>query len=198
MNVHGLVPSNTTKSTSNLKTYYDIGGSTETSSKKSSFAKLTAKDYLSSSTVNDIKYEKDYRPGTSYKTSDEYARSNYQGLNVSNSNNTFHTNYSKSPNAKYSPKELSFSSSVVSGSKYSSKYDNYSSSNTTYSSTPLRDVFSGRKVTINDFHLGKNLGEGKFGTVYQAFDKRTKSIYALKKIPKSVIKSHWMIDQFIL
>lgn len=55
-----------------------------------------------------------------------------------------------------------------------------------------------KKVSINDFILGKNLGEGKFGTVYQAFDKRTKSIYALKKIPKSVIKSHWMIDQFIL
>ena len=55
-----------------------------------------------------------------------------------------------------------------------------------------------KKVNITDFILGKNLGEGKFGTVFQAYDKRTKSIYALKKIPKSIIKSHWMIDQFIL
>jgi serine/threonine protein kinase len=55
-----------------------------------------------------------------------------------------------------------------------------------------------KRVSINDFILGKNLGEGKFGTVFQAYEKRTKSIYALKKIPKSMIKSHWMIDQFIL
>jgi serine/threonine protein kinase len=53
-------------------------------------------------------------------------------------------------------------------------------------------------LTINDFILGKNLGEGKFGVVYQAYDKRTKSIYALKKVPKEMIKSHWMIDQFVL
>ncbi len=46
--------------------------------------------------------------------------------------------------------------------------------------------------------MGRNLGEGKFGTVYQAFEKRAKSVYALKKIPKSTIKSHWMIDQFVL
>jgi aurora kinase len=46
--------------------------------------------------------------------------------------------------------------------------------------------------------LGKNLGEGKFGTVYQAFDRRTKGVYAFKKIPKLTIKSHWMIDQFLL
>ncbi len=104
MNVQGLIPSNLTKSTSNLKTYYDVGGSTETSSKKSSFARLSTKDYLSSSTVNESKYEKYYRPGTSYKTSDEYGRNNYQGLNVSLSNDTFHTNYSKSPSAKYSSK----------------------------------------------------------------------------------------------
>jgi serine/threonine protein kinase len=34
--------------------------------------------------------------------------------------------------------------------------------------------------------------------VYQALDRKTKSLYALKKVQKSVIKSHWMIDQFIL
>jgi aurora kinase, other len=56
----------------------------------------------------------------------------------------------------------------------------------------------GQKVSINDFALGKLLGEGKFGNVYQAIHKQTKSLYALKKVPKSMIKSHYMIDQFIL
>ncbi len=42
------------------------------------------------------------------------------------------------------------------------------------------------------------LGEGRFGTVYRAFHKDTLSLFALKKIPKSVIKEHFMVDQFIL
>ena len=42
------------------------------------------------------------------------------------------------------------------------------------------------------------MGEGKFGTVYQAIHKPTKSLYALKKVPKDMIKSHLMIDQFCL
>jgi serine/threonine protein kinase len=54
------------------------------------------------------------------------------------------------------------------------------------------------KVSINDFKLGKTLGEGKFGTVYMAIHKLTQSIYAIKKIPKLMIKNHYMIDQFIL
>lgn len=80
----------------------------------------------------------------------------------------------------------------------SSKNDNHSSFTSSFSSTPLKDIFINKKVTINDFILGKNLGEGKFGVVYQAYDKKTKTVYALKKIPKSVIKSNWMIDQFLL
>jgi serine/threonine protein kinase len=53
-------------------------------------------------------------------------------------------------------------------------------------------------VGIRDFKLGKTLGEGKFGVVYQALHKQTNSLYALKKVPKAVIKNHYMIDQFIL
>jgi serine/threonine protein kinase len=62
----------------------------------------------------------------------------------------------------------------------------------------VKDAFMNKKLSINDFVMGRNLGEGKFGTVYQAFEKKAKSVYALKKIPKSTIKSHWMIDQFVL
>lgn len=53
-------------------------------------------------------------------------------------------------------------------------------------------------MEIGDFILGKTLGEGKFGVVYQAFHKPTGWLYALKKIPKEMIRSHLMIDQFIL
>ena len=51
---------------------------------------------------------------------------------------------------------------------------------------------------LYEFHLGETLGEGKFGTVYKAFHKKNNSIYALKKVPKEMIKSHFMVDQFIL
>lgn len=53
-------------------------------------------------------------------------------------------------------------------------------------------------MKISDFTLGKNLGEGKFGVVYQAIHKPTGWLFALKKVPKDMIKSHLMIDQFIL
>ena len=75
---------------------------------------------------------------------------------------------------------------------------NTTSRNSISSVGSIKDIFVNKKVSINDFLLGKNLGEGKFGTVYQAFDKKSKSLYALKKVPKSIIKSHWMVDQFIL
>jgi serine/threonine protein kinase len=42
------------------------------------------------------------------------------------------------------------------------------------------------------------LGEGKFGVVMMAQHKKTKSFFALKKIPKAMIKSHFMIEQFAL
>jgi len=53
-------------------------------------------------------------------------------------------------------------------------------------------------MEINDFILGKNLGEGKFGVVFQAIHKKSGWLVALKKVPKDMIKSHLMIDQFIL
>lgn len=58
--------------------------------------------------------------------------------------------------------------------------------------------FKSEQLSLKDFTLGKTLGEGKFGVVYQALHKKTGSLFALKKIPKEMIKSHLMIDQFIL
>ena len=37
---------------------------------------------------------------------------------------------------------------------------------------------------MSDFIIGKSLGEGKFGSVFQVIHKKTGSLYALKKIPK--------------
>ena len=51
---------------------------------------------------------------------------------------------------------------------------------------------------MSDFNQGKSLGEGKFGVVYQASHKTTGFLYAIKKVPKDMIKSHLMVDQFIL
>jgi preprotein translocase subunit SecD len=59
------------------------------------------------------------------------------------------------------------------------------------------DYFNNKKVSIYDFELKKNLGEGKFGVVFQAFHKQTRTLYALKKISKKVIKSNLMVDQFL-
>jgi serine/threonine protein kinase len=42
------------------------------------------------------------------------------------------------------------------------------------------------------------LGEGKFGVVYRAVHKPTGWLFAIKKVPKQMITSHLMIDQFIL
>lgn len=49
------------------------------------------------------------------------------------------------------------------------------------------------KISLDDFSILKTLGEGKFGTVMMVQHKKTNSIFALKKIPKSMIKSHMMI-----
>jgi aurora kinase len=54
------------------------------------------------------------------------------------------------------------------------------------------------KLTLEDFTLGKKLGEGRFGVVWLAIHKLTGAIFALKKIAKSIIKESFMIDQFIL
>lgn len=66
------------------------------------------------------------------------------------------------------------------------------------SKSTLEKNFTHKNLTIRDFKLGKTLGEGKFGIVYQAMDKNSKNLYALKKVPKAMIKSHWMVDQFLL
>jgi serine/threonine protein kinase len=42
------------------------------------------------------------------------------------------------------------------------------------------------------------LGSGKFGTVMMVKHKKTGSLFALKKIPKEMIRSHFMIDQLTL
>ena len=54
------------------------------------------------------------------------------------------------------------------------------------------------KLSVHDFILGRELGQGKFGTVYQAIHKKTNFLVALKKISKSSIKSNYLIDQFLL
>lgn len=42
------------------------------------------------------------------------------------------------------------------------------------------------------------LGGGKFGTVYKALNVKSRTLYALKKIPKKTIKDNLMVDQFAL
>lgn len=54
------------------------------------------------------------------------------------------------------------------------------------------------KVTLDDFILGKNLGQGKFGIVQMVEHKATGAIFAMKKVKKDFIKSNKMVDQFAL
>lgn len=54
------------------------------------------------------------------------------------------------------------------------------------------------RVGIEDFSIGRTLGEGKFGVVTIARHKRTNTLIALKKIPKAMIKSHMMVEQLTL
>lgn len=54
------------------------------------------------------------------------------------------------------------------------------------------------KVCIEEFSIGKTLGEGKFGVVMIARHKKTNTLIALKKIPKAMIKSHMMVEQLTL
>ena len=46
--------------------------------------------------------------------------------------------------------------------------------------------------------LGKKLGEGRFGNVFMAIHKATGAIFALKRVPKAMIKQNMMVDQFAL
>lgn len=66
-----------------------------------------------------------------------------------------------------------------------------SSSPTSYNPSPSNSKME-TKITIRDFDVGKSKGEGKFGQVFVARHKLTSTLYALKKIPKQVIKDHHM------
>ncbi len=44
----------------------------------------------------------------------------------------------------------------------------------------------------------RNLGEGKFGTVFEVIHKESNFIFALKRISKQMIKSHLMTEQLAL
>jgi serine/threonine protein kinase len=64
---------------------------------------------------------------------------------------------------------------------------NYASTNPSQSSfsnanIPSSPLLPGKQ--IRDFIVGKSLGEGKFGTVYQVTHKPTGALFALKKVPK--------------
>jgi serine/threonine protein kinase len=51
---------------------------------------------------------------------------------------------------------------------------------------------------IEEFTIDKKLGEGKFGCVNLVRHKKSRGLFALKKIPKALIKSNMMVDQLAL
>ena len=53
-------------------------------------------------------------------------------------------------------------------------------------------------MVIDDFFIGKKLGEGRFGCVFMAVHKQTGGVFALKRVPKAMIKENMMTDQFAL
>lgn len=55
-----------------------------------------------------------------------------------------------------------------------------------------------QKGLIDEFSIDKKLGEGKFGCVNLVRHKKTRGLFALKKIPKALIKSNMMVDQLAL
>lgn len=70
--------------------------------------------------------------------------------------------------------------------------------------TPTSNQVTIKRKTSAEFHLkapslydqfeqGKKLGEGKFGCVNIVRHKKTGGVFALKKIPKALIKSHMMV-----
>lgn len=69
----------------------------------------------------------------------------------------------------------------------------------TMDSTPRNTPSPRRaKLQLGDFSLGKRLGEGKFGEVFRVVEKKSKSLFALKRVKKQVIKSHLMEEQFLM
>lgn len=53
-------------------------------------------------------------------------------------------------------------------------------------------------LRIEDFVLVRKIGEGRFGQVYFAQHRKTRTIYALKKINKKMVKSLKMEHQLVL
>ena len=51
---------------------------------------------------------------------------------------------------------------------------------------------------MDEFAIGKKLGEGKFGLVNLVIHKKSSGLFALKKIPKEMIRSHMMVEQLAL
>lgn len=43
---------------------------------------------------------------------------------------------------------------------------------------------SQQNVSLDDFIVGKSLGQGKFGTAHIAFHKKSGAIFAIKKVKK--------------
>lgn len=52
-----------------------------------------------------------------------------------------------------------------------------------------------KPLSINQFRLGKKLGSGRFGNVYLAEEKATRTIFAIKTMNKQKIKEADMVDQ---
>ncbi len=57
---------------------------------------------------------------------------------------------------------------------------------------------TGMSTTVDDFVMGKFLGEGRFGTVHQVIHKQTGALFALKKISKESVKKLNMVNQLTL
>ena len=53
-------------------------------------------------------------------------------------------------------------------------------------------------IFVNGFVLEKKLGEGKFGSVYRGWHRKTGAVFAIKKVPKEMIIKHMLVDQFLL
>jgi serine/threonine protein kinase len=73
--------------------------------------------------------------------------------------------------------------------KSSSQHDGFDKSIT----SPLADlnldkVKRGQRWSLNDFEIGKPLGQGKFGRVYLAREKKTKFVVAIKALSKKQLK----------
>lgn len=53
-------------------------------------------------------------------------------------------------------------------------------------------------VTLNDLCIVKTLGKGMFGNVYLSINKKTKTPYALKTVPRTKVQAYEIYDNLIL